>query len=97
MILAVTTGMRRGEILGLQWSDIDLDADGGALLVVNRTVQRVDGQLVADEPKSSASRRTIVLGSEAAQALRRPGRITNLSPLPAADPPRDNGRVRDCR
>ena len=71
IILAVTTGMRRGEILGLQWSDIDLDADGGARLVVNRSVQRIGGRLVDDEPKSAASRRTIVLVPEAAQALRR--------------------------
>lgn len=71
IILAVTTGMRRGEILGLQWSDIDTDEDGGVRLVVNRSLQRIDGQLVTGEPKSSASRRTIVLVPEAAHAVRR--------------------------
>ena len=39
--LAVLTGMRRSELCGLTWTDIDFDA--GELRVV-RTLQRIDGR-----------------------------------------------------
>ncbi|MFT5204419.1 MAG: integrase [Candidatus Aldehydirespiratoraceae bacterium] len=68
--LALTTGMRRGEILGLQWDDIDF-TDDSARLRVRRTLQRIDGQLQCGEPKSSKSRRTITLTSLATKALQR--------------------------
>ena len=68
--LALTTGMRRGEILGLQWDDIDY-ADGSARLRVCRTLQRIDGQLQCGDPKSAKSRRSITLTSIAINALHR--------------------------
>ena len=68
--LALTTGMRRGEILGLQWDDIDM-TDDPPRLRVRRTLQRIGGQLVTGEPKSTKSRRTITLPALAKQALQR--------------------------
>jgi integrase len=62
-VLAITTGMRQGELLGLQWKDIDLDA---GTLRVNRSVY--DG--VISPPKTSAGRRTIRLSKLAIAALR---------------------------
>ena len=62
-VLAITTGMRQGELLGLQWRDIDLDA---GTLRVNRSVY--DGAITT--PKSSAGRRTIRLSKVALAALR---------------------------
>jgi integrase len=62
-VLAITTGMRQGELLGLQWRDIDLDA---GTLCVNRSVY--DGAI--SPPKSSAGRRTIRLSKLAIAALR---------------------------
>jgi integrase len=53
-ILAITTGLRQGELRGLQWRDIDLDA---GTLRVNRSVY--DG--VISPPESSAVRRTAAL------------------------------------
>jgi integrase len=67
-ILAVTTGMRQGELLGLRWSDIDLDS---GRLHVRRALQQQRGVgLVFTEPKTSRSRRPIVLGQQAVRALR---------------------------
>jgi integrase len=57
-VLALTTGLRRGELLALRWDDIDL---GSRQLHVCRAMQRVDGKLQIVEPKTSSSRRTVVL------------------------------------
>jgi len=66
-ILAIYTGMRRGELLGVRWSDINLDK--GALRVAQQ-LQRIRGQLVFSEPKSKKSRRTITLSASVVAALR---------------------------
>lgn len=67
--LAVTTGLRLGELLGLRWSDIDLDA---RTLVVRRALARThSGGYALAEPKTARSRRTVVLGAVALEALRR--------------------------
>jgi integrase len=57
-VVAATLGLRRGELLGLRWEDLDLDR---ATLTVAQTVQRVDGRLVVDETKSEASDGTVPL------------------------------------
>jgi integrase len=49
---AATLGLRRGELLGLRWSDIDF---GRSTVQISQTVQRVDGQLVIDATKPDAS------------------------------------------
>jgi len=49
------TGMRRGELVGLRWSDVDLD---GARLNVRNTITAVDGELIEGTPKTARSRRT---------------------------------------
>jgi integrase len=66
-VLAITAGLRQGELLGLKWSDIDL---GRGRLQVQRTVRRIDGELVESEPKSRKSRRTVILTARATAALR---------------------------
>jgi integrase len=68
-VLAITTGMRQGELLALRWQDIDLDA---GTVQVQRAVSRVRrGGFVEGEPKSARSRRQIVLAPIAVAALRR--------------------------
>jgi integrase len=57
-LLLVSTGLRRGEVLGLSWNDIDLTA---GQLRVRRNLQRVAGGLVLGTPKTLRSRRTIAL------------------------------------
>ena len=67
-VLAVTTGMRRGELLALRWKDVDLAT---ASLSVVATLQEVrHRQFMLAEPKSQRSRRRIALSSLAVEALR---------------------------
>jgi integrase len=54
--LALTLGLRQGEVLGLAWRDIDLDE---GKLSVRHTLQRYGGSYHLDEPKTERSRRTI--------------------------------------
>jgi integrase len=62
-VLACTTGMRQGELLGLQWKDIDLDA---GTLKVSRSVY----EGIVSPPKTNAGKRTIRLSKLAVSALR---------------------------
>ncbi len=66
-LTAVTTGMRSGELLGLQWQDVDLDA---ARIQVRRTLYRLNRGWWVGEPKTSAGRRAIALTASAVDALR---------------------------
>ena len=59
--LAVTTGLRRGELVGLRWRDVDLDA--GAL-TVRRTVVVVNGKATESTPKTDRGRRRLLLDGE---------------------------------
>jgi len=68
-VLAISTGLRHGELLGLRWTDVDLEA---GRLRVQQTLGRIAGQgFVASEPKSALSRRAITLTPTAIAALRR--------------------------
>jgi integrase len=58
VVLALSTGMRRGEILGLRWSDVEANL---SVLHVRRSLQIVAGELVWAEPKTRRSRRTVEL------------------------------------
>jgi integrase len=68
-VLALTTGMRQGELLGLRWADLDLDS---GVLDVRRTLSRVQGAgFVESAPKTAKGRRTIALTPLAVDALGR--------------------------
>lgn len=70
-VLALSSGMRQGELLGLKWSDLDLSAGTAA---VRRSLQWQRGVgLAFTEPKTSRSRRTIHLGRKTVDALRAHG------------------------
>lgn len=67
--LALTTGMREGELLALRWSEINLDAGS---LQIRRTIQRISGHgLVESEAKTSMSRRNIILPAFVVESLKR--------------------------
>ena len=68
VLVAVTTGMRRGELLALRWCDIDPTA---ALLTVNQSLERIKGKFGFKSPKTKTSRRTITLPTITVQALAR--------------------------
>jgi integrase len=65
--LALTTGARQGELLALRWADVDLD---NGRLMVQRALQRQRGGLTFTSPKTSRSRRTIMLSETAIAALK---------------------------
>ena len=67
-IVALSLGLREGEVLGLQWSDVDLDS---RRLSVSHTLQRLSKQWVLAAPKTTQSRRTIMLPVSVAEALRK--------------------------
>ena len=58
LLLELATGLRRGEILALQWGDLNFRT--GALRV-ERQVHRVKGELVVSPPKTKAGNRTVLL------------------------------------
>jgi integrase len=60
-------GLRRGELLGLRWEDIDLER---GVLEVRRSLQRVGGRRQPVTPKTRTSRRTIPLLGICIDALR---------------------------
>jgi integrase len=66
-ILAVTTGLRQGELLGLKWDDIDLEV---GTLQVRRTLTTAKGGPILSAPKTKGSRRTVRLSQTALEALR---------------------------
>lgn len=63
--LAIATGMRQGEILGLQWRDLD-----GSRLHVRHTLVRMNGGWWLGDPKTPQSRRTIELTDPTVTMLR---------------------------
>ncbi|MBS2546429.1 site-specific integrase [Catenulispora sp. NL8] len=66
--LALRTGLRRGELLGLRWTDLNLDA---GTLSVRRTLQRLPERgLVFLPPKTKASERRLALPTECVHALK---------------------------
>ena len=68
LLLAAHTGLRRGELLGLKWQDVELSQ---GMLSVQRALRVVSGQgYIVAEPKSAAGRRRISLGPIAVTALR---------------------------
>lgn len=68
-VLALTTGMRQGELLALRWGDVDLER---RRLAVTRTVRRISGQgWHVGPPKSKSGLRRIELTDLAVAALRR--------------------------
>lgn len=67
LVLAVATGISRGEVLALRWSDLDL---GTQTLCIHRTVHWTGKTgYVEQEPKTPARRRTIPLPRRAGDAL----------------------------
>lgn len=65
--VALATGMRQGELLGLSWEDVDADAGTAR---VHRQLQRVNKQYQLVPLKTERSRRTLALPSVAVEALR---------------------------
>lgn len=66
-LMALTTGLRQGELLGLRWWDIDLEAGEAR---VGQALQRYGGKLHFVPPKTAKSRRSVTLTLMAIEGLR---------------------------
>ena len=64
--LELTTGLRRGELLALQWTDLDVE---NRTLAVTKQVNRINGELVVSPPKTRNSIRTLALPQQAVDLL----------------------------
>ena len=87
-VLAVTLGMREGELLGLRWQHVHLEAR--RLVVATNATRALDGSRVLTAPKTAAGKRTLYLPSIAVDALVRTPRAGDLvwpnsdgQPMPA--------------
>lgn len=65
--ILVGTGLRRGELLGLRWTDIDFEA---GRLTVRRSVEMVGNERREKPPKTQRSARTLALAGFVIEALR---------------------------
>jgi len=66
--LAIVTGMRQGELLGLQWKNVNLEK---GIIKVNLNLKRLPkGNLVFGKPKTKTSIRSITIGEETIEILK---------------------------
>ena len=66
VLLALATGLRRGELLGLRWADVDLE---GGRIEVHQAVEQTKAGLRFKAPKTARSRRTVELPAVVVAAL----------------------------
>jgi integrase len=90
VVLMATTGLRRGEVAGLLWSDLNLTRRE---LVVRNTVARIGGELVLTEPKTARSRRRVPLHAGVVAQLRAHQKQQLQERLQAGDQWTDTGAV----
>ena len=83
----LTTGLRRGELLGLKWSDIDLEKGD---LRVRRQIGRINGKIIEMPLKTKNAYRTLPLSADAIDVLMQQRRKTGNSewvfPSPTGGP-----------
>lgn len=84
-VLALKSGLRQGELLGLTWEDVDFDH---RTVSVNKSLQRKDGRFMFETTKSPKSRRSVRLSAEVVGCFRviasgrRPCRHSGISSSP---------------
>ena len=67
VVLAIGLGLRRGEILGLRWQDVDFEH---SLISIKQSLLRVKKTNIFSTPKTDSSRRTIVASENIMKLLR---------------------------
>lgn len=79
-VLIATTGLRRGEALGLRWSDVDLETGRAQ---INQTVIAIGWNVHFGQPKTQAGRRPIALDPATVEVLREHRRAMLARPTAA--------------
>ena len=64
--LELTTGLRRGELLALLWTDLDVE---NRTISITKQVTRTKGELVVSQPKTQHSIRTLIVPQQAVDLL----------------------------
>ncbi|WP_099024713.1 tyrosine-type recombinase/integrase [Mycolicibacterium palauense] len=90
LLLIASTGLRKGEALGLTWERVDLDA---GTLKVAATLGRINDRLVMTEPKTARSRRTVPLSPAVVALLRKHKATQAAERLQAANQWQNSGLV----
>lgn len=67
--IAVVTGLRKGELIGLHWDDIEEDPFGGAFIHVRRSVVEPGNELIVRDPKTESSIRRVYVREDATAVL----------------------------
>lgn len=97
--LAISLGLRHGELLGLKWSAIDFDSNSLSVIETLRDLRTVnpDGsgkvRPIANPPKTSSSRRTLSLSHQNLEALERHKMMQSVRRLQAGDKWQETGYV----
>lgn len=73
----LATGLRRGQLLGLKWEDIDFEHDN---LQVKRQIARINDEIVKAHPKSKNAYRTLPQAEDTIQVLKQQRKKTVSSP-----------------
>lgn len=89
-VVGLTLGLRRGEILGLRWPDVDLE---NRVLHVRQAVQRAGGSLRIVEPKTHRSRRVLPIPAITVPTFERQRARQAAERLAAGPDWQDNGLV----
>ncbi|WP_322751053.1 MULTISPECIES: site-specific integrase [unclassified Frankia] len=90
VVMALFLGLRRGELLGLQWSDIDMTR---GTLTVNQTLQRIGGALRLVPPKTETSERTLPLLGIVTDALEQHRKAQDAERMAAGERWQESGHI----
>ena len=85
-----TTGMRRGEVLGLRWEDVDLD---GGTISIRQTRVMTGYEALLSTPKTRRARRQVALDPATVEALRENGHQQRQERLARGGPAKESGFV----
>ena len=84
--IELAAGLRRGELLGLKWEDIDLEQ---GIIHVRRQIARIDGEIVEAPLKTKNFYRSVSIGQDAVEILKEQQRTTSseyVFPSPTGGP-----------
>lgn len=84
IVIMLNTGVRRSELLGLKWSDIDFDKK---IIHIERAVTQTKGRVIIDKPKTKTSVRTIPVSDEFVSYLRKFEKSSDLFVVGGAEEP----------